>query len=156
MPRCRDEKEEARYECYALVQFDFTNARYSIMTLNIVVYQKVSPPAPLWSKTSRWRERIKAGHEVEVRQTASLAYRPKWYRATVIAVRRETDVPMEIVGGAELEMIGEDNKSPLKLLNRKRQVLVKVPQEKNNCTTPAPEQLRQENGNPVVHPPYTR
>lgn len=93
---------------------------------------------------------------MEVRQTVSPAYRPKWYRATVIAVRRESDAPIEIVGGAELELIGEDNKYPLKLLNRKRQVLVRVVQEKNNCTTPPPEQLIQDNGLPVVHPPYIR
>jgi hypothetical protein len=111
---------------------------------------------PLWSKTSGWRHRIKAGQEVEVRQTASLAYRPKWYRATIIAVRRESDSPNEIVGGAELEMIGEGNKSPLKLLNGKRQVLVRVPQEKNNCTTPPPEKLFHDNGLPIVHPPFTR
>ncbi|KAL3781972.1 hypothetical protein ACHAWO_004785 [Cyclotella atomus] len=118
--------------------------------------KKVSPPMPLWSKTSGWRHRIKAGQEVEVRQTASLAYRPKWYRATIIAVRRESDSPNEIVGGAELEMIGEGNKSPLKLLNGKRQVLVRVPQEKNNCTTPPPEKLFHDNGLPIVHPPFTR
>lgn len=112
---------------------------------------------PLWSKTSRWRERIRVGQEVEVRQTASHAYRPKWYRAEVIAVRRESDIaPLEITGGAELELIGEDAKSPLKLLQRKRQVLVRVPQERNNCTTPVPEKLRQENGLPVVHPPFIR
>ena len=119
--------------------------------------QKVSPPMPLWSKTSRWRERIRVGQEVEVRQTASLAYRQKWYRATVIAIRRESDNnPIEIVGGAELEMIGEDKKSPLKMLQRKRQILVMVPQEKNNCSSPVPSQLRQDNGMPVVHPPYIR
>ena len=112
---------------------------------------------PLWSKTSRWRERIKTGQEVEVRQTASPVYRPKWYRATVIAIRRESDSnPLEITGGAELEMIGDDNKSPLKLLHRKRQVLVRVPQEKNNCATPPPLQEWREDGSPIEFPPYLR
>ena len=50
-------------------------------------------------------------------------------------------------------MIGDDKKSPLKLLERKRQILVRVPQEKKNCPSPAPVQLRHENGLPVVHPP---
>ena len=112
---------------------------------------------PLWTLTSGWRERITAGQEVEVRQVASTAYRSKWYRANVIAIRRESDTnPLEIIGGAELEMNGENSTVPLKLLHRKRQVLVVVPQEKLNCLTPPPEQLRNEDGSPLVHPPYTR
>ena len=112
---------------------------------------------PLWTKTSGWRENIKVGQEVEVRQVASTAYRSKWYRANVIAIRRESDTnPLEIIGGAELEMNGENSTAPLKLLQRKRQVLVVVPQEKLNCLTPPPEQLRNEDGSPLVHPPYTR
>jgi len=119
--------------------------------------KKISPPMPLWTKTSGWRENIKVGQEVEVRQVASTAYRSKWYRANVIAIRRESDTnPLEIIGGAELEMNGENSTAPLKLLQRKRQVLVVVPQEKLNCLTPPPEQLRNEDGSPLVHPPYTR
>lgn len=119
--------------------------------------KKISPPMPLWTLTSGWRERITAGQEVEVRQVASTAYRSKWYRANIIAIRRESDTnPLEIIGGAELEMNGENSTVPLKLLHRKRQVLVVVPQEKLNCLTPPPEQLRNEDGSPLVHPPYTR
>jgi hypothetical protein len=118
--------------------------------------QKVSPPMPLWTKTSRWRERVKVNSEVEVRQTASLVHRPKWYKAVVMAL---SDNPKEITGGAELELIDEDasgKKIPLKLLRRKRQVLLKVHQERNNCATPAPAKIMYENGMPVVHPPFIR
>eukprot|EP00804_Cyclotella_cryptica_P029210 CCRYP_011647-RC/>CCRYP_011647-RC protein AED:0.05 eAED:0.05 QI:124/1/1/1/1/1/6/1079/1337 len=120
--------------------------------------KNISPPMPLWTKTSRWRDRINIGVEVEVRQTASLLHRPKWYRATVIAIGRESDSPRELLGGAELEMIEDESgkQFPLKLLQRKRQVMVRVPQERNNCPTPAPVELKKDNGIPIVHPPYIR
>ncbi|KAL7518675.1 hypothetical protein ACHAWX_003486 [Stephanocyclus meneghinianus] len=120
--------------------------------------KNISPPMPLWTKTSRWRDRIKIGVEVEVRQTASLVHRPKWYRATVIAIGTESDNPRELLGGAELENVEDESgrKFPLKLLQRKTQILVKVPQERNNCPTPAPVELKKENGIPVAHPPYIR
>lgn len=123
-----------------------------------IVAQNISPPMPLWTKTSRWRDRIKIGVEVEVRQTASLVHRPKWYRATVIAIGTESDNPRELLGGAELENVEDESgrKFPLKLLQRKTQILVKVPQERNNCPTPAPVELKKENGIPVAHPPYIR
>ena len=38
---------------------------------------QLGPPAPLWSRTARWRERIQAGDKVEVREATSLVQRPK-------------------------------------------------------------------------------
>lgn len=79
----------------------------------------------MWTKTSRWRERIKVGDQVEVRESNSLAHRPKWYRATVLALGKESDSQRDLLGCAELEMNEEDDKGgkhPLMLLNRKRQV----------------------------------
>lgn len=110
------------------------------------------PPAPLFSHSSRWREELQLGDIVEVRDSASLVQRPKWFRGIVRAVGRDDDVPMEIVGGAELEMletpvsnVGSDEKElvkkrrPLLLLHRTRQILVEVPQEKfNSSSTVAP------------------
>jgi len=119
---------------------------------------KLSPPAPLWTKTSRWRERIKVGDSVEVRESNSLAHRPKWYRATVLATGKETDSPTELTGGAELEMNEENEKgtkNPLLLLNRKRQILVRVPQEKNNCPPLAKSPMNPDDSM-AVRPPYIR
>jgi hypothetical protein len=119
-----------------------------------------SPPVPLWSKTSRWRELIKVGDEVEVRESSSLVQRPKWHRATVLRLGMEKDCPRELVGGAELELLddnGSGTKMPLLLLNRKRQVLVEVPQERLNCRSPIPTvRSMNEDGQPVAQPPFIR
>ena len=88
---------------------------------------KLSSPMPLWTKTNNWRELIKVGDEVEIRESTSLVQRPKWHRATVLAVGDENDSPRELVGGAELEELdikGVGKKAPLLLLNRKKQVHV--------------------------------
>ncbi|KAL7546415.1 hypothetical protein ACHAWF_009751 [Thalassiosira exigua] len=93
---------------------------------------QLSPPVPLWTKTDRWRERIKEGDEVEVRQSSSPVQWPKWHRATVVALGEETDARRALEGEAELELFEEDDterKAPLMLLNRRRQVLVEVPKE---------------------------
>ena len=105
------------------------------------------PPAPLWSKTSRWRENVAVGTELEVRESASLMQRPKWFRAEVVHVSTEDAIPREIVGGAELEASEPDlrfgfepdgvtprRKRPLLLLGRTRQALVAVPQESFNVS----------------------
>lgn len=119
-----------------------------------------SPPMPLWSKTSRWREQIKVGDEVEVRESSSLVQRPKWHRATVLAVGREVDPPRELVGGAELEALednGDGKMSSLLLLNRKRQILVEVPQERLRCTSPLPTvRSKNDDGLPAAQPPFIR
>jgi hypothetical protein len=118
------------------------------------------PPAPLWSKTSRWREQIKVGDEVEVRESSSIVQRPKWHRATVLAVGRETDPPRELVGGAELESLednGNGKKVSLLLLSRKRQILVEVPQERLSCPSPLPTVRRKnDDGLPLEQPPFIR
>lgn len=83
---------------------------------------KLSSPMPLWTKTKNWRELIKVGDEVEIRESTSLVQRPKWHRATILAVGGENDSPRELVGGAELEELdikGDGKKAPLLLLNRK-------------------------------------
>ena len=84
---------------------------------------------PLWTKTAQWRNQIKVGQEVEVRESTSLVQRPKWHRGTVLAVGDENDMPRELEGGAELELIDvndEGAKIPLNLLKRRRQVRVVV------------------------------
>jgi len=80
---------------------------------------------PLWTKTAQWRNQIKVGQEVEVRESTSLVQRPKWHRATVLAVGDENDMPRELEGGAELELLDVNDvgaKIPLNLLKRRRQV----------------------------------
>ena len=88
---------------------------------------KLSSPMPLWTKSKNWRELIKVGDEVEIRESTSLVQRPKWHRATILAVGDENDNPRDLVGGAELEELdikGVEKKAPLLLLNRKKQVNV--------------------------------
>jgi hypothetical protein len=82
---------------------------------------------PLWTRSANWREQIKVGSEVEIRESTSLVQRPKWHRATVLAVGGENEPPRELEGGAELELLGVNavgKKIPLTLLNRKAQVCV--------------------------------
>lgn len=86
---------------------------------------QLSPPSPLWSKTAKWREEIKVGDEVEIRESTSLVQRPKWHRGTVLALGSEDDMPRELESSAELEMLDVNEvgkKVPLMLLKRKRQV----------------------------------
>ena len=88
---------------------------------------QLSPPEPLWSRTAKWREEVKVGDEVEVRESTSLVQRPKWHRATVLALGSEEDIPRELEGGAELELLEMNEvgkRVPLTLLKRKRQVRV--------------------------------
>lgn len=78
---------------------------------------------PLWTRTAKWREQIKVGDEVEIRESTSLIQRPKWHRATVLLVGGESDTPRDLAGGAELESFDVNSrKAPLTLLNLKRQV----------------------------------
>ena len=106
---------------------------------------KLLPPAPLWSQTPRWRERLQVGDIIEVRDTSSLVHRPKWYKGEVKQIGRPNDTRRELEGGADLEMypvngtggnIVEDDESdikkePLLLLKRGQQILVEVAQEKS-------------------------
>ena len=85
-------------------------------------------------------------------------------RASVLAVGRETDPPRELEGGAELELLEENDagkKVPSYLLKRRRQVLVEVPQEMHNCNVPltAPPPITTANTDasvtyPAAQPPY--
>ena len=95
------------------------------------VPMKVHPPAPLWSQTGRWRERIQIGDIVEIRDSSSIVQRPKWYTGVVRKVGRPNDKPRKIEGGADLEeySINGEPKAPLMILGRKQQVLVEVEQE---------------------------
>jgi hypothetical protein len=67
------------------------------------------------------------GNEVEIRESTSLVQRPKWHRATVLAVGDENEIPRDLEGGAVLELLGVNaagKNVPLTLLNRKGQVCV--------------------------------
>lgn len=90
-------------------------------------------PAPLWSQSGRWRERLQIGDAVEVRDSSSIVERPKWYSGIVVHVGGRHDTPRPLAGGATLEMHcvlteGETPK-PLLLLGRTQQILVEVEQE---------------------------
>lgn len=87
-------------------------------------FQRLQEPAPLWTKTSRWRERIRVGDTVEVRDSSSLASRPRWYRGEVKEIGRPDDPVRECSSGAELEeyVFDGQEKGPLQLLGQKQQV----------------------------------
>jgi hypothetical protein len=93
---------------------------------------KLSQPAPRWSRSGRWRETIKEGGEVEVRDSSSIAERPKWYRGIVKKVGVPGDPTRDMSGGADLETFRVSSKSdaqkPLLVLGRQQQVLVEVKQ----------------------------
>lgn len=111
--------------CYVFMPCEFVLASDNIS--NIPSFQLL-PPAPLWSKAARWREQIRVGDEVEIRESTSLVQRPKWHRATVLVVGSESDMPREL-GGAELEELeenGRGKKIPLLLLKRKQQVCLSI------------------------------
>ena len=99
------------------------------------VSTKIKAPAPLWSQTGRWRERLCVGDVVEVRDSSSIVQRPKWYRGIVKKIGKPTDKMREIVGGADLEeypVEGDRTKQEkLLILKRTQQVLVEVEQEKS-------------------------
>lgn len=103
---------------------------------------KLKAPAPLWTQTDRWRERIQVGDLVEVRDSSSLVNRPKWYKGEVKNVGRPTDKVRDITAGAEVEVYSVNGdaskKEPLLLLGRTQQVLVKVDQEKTEKAGMAP------------------
>jgi ubiquitin carboxyl-terminal hydrolase 8 len=130
------------------------------------VNPRLSPPAPLWSHSKRWRERLAEGNLLEVRDSLSTADRPKWYKGIVKAIGNPNGPWRMIEGGARVEMyediIGstvrlerpdcsddkgsderekapaESSKKPLLLLDRKQQVLVEVEQERPNLPTEIP------------------
>ena len=70
---------------------------------------------------------------VEIRESSSTAQRPKWYRGMIRKVGGAKDAVLEIVGGAELEVMEKDDSKtnggtrPLLILNRTQQV------RRNSC-----------------------
>lgn len=109
------------------------------------VNYKLNPPAPLWSHCRRWRESLKEGNLLEVRDSLSRADRPKWYKGIVRRVGSKVGNPKNLVGGAQLELfdipieIGSENeeespslKRALLLMDRTQQILVEVEQERQN------------------------
>jgi len=99
---------------------------------------RVQPPAPLWTRAERWRERLRVGDSVEVRDSSSLAERPKWYRGIIKAVSAPNDAARQLEGGAELEkypVVGDpDKRERLIVLKRPQQLLVEVEQEKTQMS----------------------
>ena len=130
----------------------------------------VSAPAPLHSRALPWRELVKVGDEIEVREASSLPSRAKWFRGVVSYIASEGTVS-EIEGGAELEQFevldtdgfktGEMR--PLLLLERTQQILVEVEQELQNQTNatqpimPVPSMEDASKGIlPTAQPPHVR
>jgi hypothetical protein len=87
--------------------------------------QNSSQILPLWSQTRQWRDELKVGDEVEVREAASLIQRPKWYPAIIKFVGKEDENIQETSGGADLDVFdigGNGVNHPILLLNRSQQV----------------------------------
>jgi ubiquitin carboxyl-terminal hydrolase 8 len=119
---------------------------------------KLSLPAPLWSRSGRWREGIKVGDEVEVRDSSSIVERPKWYRGTVKKVGSPGDAERDMTGGADLETYpvspgNEGIKRPVLVLHRSQQILVEVKQERTEKAGPTPDSP---NNDDMADPPYLR
>jgi ubiquitin carboxyl-terminal hydrolase 8 len=100
------------------------------------VNMKLNAPAPLWTRTARWREKVIVGDSVEVRDSSSIIERPKWYKGEIIRVGGVNDAVRDVSGGAALERYpvdGDMEKTELLvLLKRTQQVLVQVDQEKTH------------------------
>jgi hypothetical protein len=131
----------------------------------VVSRGSLPPPQPLWSCTSRWREAVKVGDVIEVRDASSVALRPKWYWGVVRQVGRPNDPPQATEGGAELEtyeMPGSNVKAPLLILGRTQQILVQVDQEqapKLGVSSPPSEYELRGNGSAASlepKPPFRR
>ena len=95
-----------------------------IIPSNILV-QNANQILPLWNQTRQWRDELKVGDEVEVREAASLIQRPRWYTATIVFIGKEDDSTHETSGGADLDLFdveGNGVNQPILLLNRSQQV----------------------------------
>ena len=115
--------------------------------------------APLWSHSTRWRDQVQVGQIVEIRESSSIAERPKWYRGKVILIGKETDAVRPLKGGAALETfeLTEDSEPvPLLVLNRSQQILVEVAQEKANMPQGYEALLGLPGSQPESHPPMIR
>ena len=110
---------------------------------------------PLWSKSGRWRENLRKGSTVEVRDASSLVTNPKWYRAKV--ERLDGGDAPGLKPCAELEV--DEKGKPLLLMNRSKRILVRVESEKVN--SPRLPRSIPENGGEGLdengeQPPYIR
>ncbi|CAB9517045.1 Ubiquitin carboxyl-terminal hydrolase [Seminavis robusta] len=96
------------------------------------IMQRLQEPCPLWTKTARWRERIRVGDIIEVRDSSSLATRPRWYRGEVKKVGKPTDMVRPLTCGAELEKheFEGHEKGEILLLKQIQQILVEVSEER--------------------------
>ena len=136
---------------------------------------RVKAPAPLWSQSGRWRERLKVGDMIEVRDSSSLVDRPKWYKGVVQHIGGKNEKPRPLTGGADLELydvIDPTNpdsitatRQPLLLLNRTQQILVEVEQEQttktgnnhhHNSNIPLLTSASSVSDSLAPHPPYIR
>lgn len=97
---------------------------------------------------------------VEIRESASRADRPKWYRGIVRKIGGVKDTIYDMTAGAELEAMetGDSTtngeKRPLLILNRMQQILVESPQENfNSVSTLSMSDSKREY---TAQPPYIR
>ena len=115
--------------------------------------------APLWTHSKRWRDDIRVGHIVEIRESLSSIAKTKWYKGKVLQVGQESDAPHKLDGGAVLETLrwtenGEEMQ--LLLLGRMRQILIEVSQEMPNMPKGYEALLTQNGSTPVAYPPMIR
>lgn len=135
--------------------------RWPDSTAVLGLASKLFPPAPLWSQSSRWRERIRVGDIIEIRDTSSLVHRPKWYKGEVKQLGKPTDPIRSMEGGADLELYG-DNQEPLLLLDRCQQILVEVAQERTEKASSvvanmhSPDDEMSSAGSLLAEPPFLR
>ena len=78
---------------------------------------RLQPIAPLYTHCKRWRERLKEGSVLEVRDSQSKADRPRWYRgiAKIVDNRLQngsSSLTKSIEGGAQLELLHDIIGSP--------------------------------------------
>lgn len=83
---------------------------------------------PLWSRSGRWRENLRKGSVVEVRDASSLVTNPKWYCAKIERLDGGDAPGLKPCADVETDETGQ----PLLLLNRSTRVLVRVEAEKVN------------------------
>ena len=121
--------------------------------------KEVMPPAPLWSQTGRWRERLRVGDVVEIRDSSSTVQRPKWFKGEVKKIGKPSDPVRKLTGGADLEEYPveghETRKEKLLILKRSQQMLVEVEQERTEKAG-VPHSPTGEDDFSKAQPPYLR
>lgn len=120
------------------------------------VLEKAKSPAPLWSHSSQWRENLREKNYIEVRDSSSLALRPRWYKGEVKQLGRKNDSIRDMPCGAQLEFFegnnGINKKAPLQLLNRTQQVLVEIAEERTRkALSPNASEVTDENNHQKSH-----